>query len=152
MTLTPDQIAKIKARAEAATPGEWEHCDICDRAGDEGVPGVTAFRQNEECIIALADRKSEQPEQNSADMVFIARAREDIPALVASHESLEERVKVLEARLTPSLETKAALMGKFSILFPGVDDDGEEHMRQINVPWTTIKEIMAAIRALGAKP
>lgn len=49
-----------------------------------------------------------------------------------------EGVRLREA-LTPSAETKAAYMGEFRFQF------GEEFTP--NVPWTTIKEIMAAIRA-----
>jgi hypothetical protein len=47
--------------------------------------------------------------------------------------------------LTPSCETKAAYMSEFSIDVPMFDEHGEEFTQQINVPWTTIKEIMAAI-------
>jgi hypothetical protein len=47
--------------------------------------------------------------------------------------------------LTPSCETKAAYMSEFSIGFPMFDEHGEEFTQQINVPWTTIKEIMATI-------
>jgi hypothetical protein len=49
--------------------------------------------------------------------------------------------------LTPSAETKAAYIGEFSVPLPDIDNDGNEVMRSINVPWTTIKQIMAAIRA-----
>ncbi|AUQ89367.1 hypothetical protein PhaeoP24_00721 [Phaeobacter inhibens] len=52
----------------------------------------------------------------------------------------------LEA-LTPSDDTKVEYMGEFSMSFPEFDEDGEEVSRTINVPWTTIKEIMAAIRS-----
>jgi uncharacterized small protein (DUF1192 family) len=56
----------------------------------------------------------------------------------------------LEAALTPSEETKVAYMGEFSVPLPEIDDEGNEYTRQINVPWVTIKEIMAAIRARAA--
>ncbi|MEO3479440.1 hypothetical protein AAFO90_17375 [Phaeobacter sp. CAU 1743] len=52
----------------------------------------------------------------------------------------------LEA-LTPSGDTKAEYMGEFSMGFPEFDENGEEVTRTINVPWTTIKDIMAAVRA-----
>jgi len=51
------------------------------------------------------------------------------------------RIEQLEAALTPSAETKAAYMGEFRFIF------GEYTP---NVPWITIKEIMAAIRAYAA--
>jgi hypothetical protein len=53
--------------------------------------------------------------------------------------------------LTPSAETKAAYMGEFSFVIPQAQEDehGEavEVDQRVYVPWTTIKEIMAAIRA-----
>lgn len=65
---------------------------------------------------------------------------------VNSHASLVEEVERLREALTPSGETKAAYMGEFLIGLPDVDENGIEYTRKINVPWTTIKEIMAAIR------
>lgn len=56
----------------------------------------------------------------------------------------------LREALTPSAETKAAYMGEFRVPLPDRDEEGNEVMRHINVPWTTIKEIMAAIRARAA--
>ena len=47
--------------------------------------------------------------------------------------------------LSPSCETKAAYMSEFSIDIPMVDEHGDEFTQQIDVPWTTIKEIMATI-------
>ena len=61
------------------------------------------------------------------------------------------RVAVDEIRrqreaLTPSAETKAAYMGEFAVEVSETDDSGEEFDRKIYVPWTVIKQIMAAIR------
>jgi len=57
--------------------------------------------------------------------------------------------RLIEA-LTPSAETKAAYIGEFSFSIPDSDEDGEEAMRSITVPWTTVKQIMAAIRKRAA--
>lgn len=67
--------------------------------------------------------------------------------------TLKGRVAELEAGLTPSARTKAALIGEFSfaidVMEPDADgDDAEVVSREITVPWTTIKEIMSAIRRL----
>lgn len=64
--------------------------------------------------------------------------------------SLQARLKMMEEALTPSAETKAAYMGEFTIPWPVVGEDGNEYIIRINVPWTTIKELMAAIRARAA--
>lgn len=45
---------------------------------------------------------------------------------------------------------KAEYMGEFHVPLPDVDEDGNECTRRIMVPWTTIKEIMAAICARAA--
>ena len=69
----------------------------------------------------------------------------------------DERVKALEAEnarlreaLTPSGDTKAAYIGEFSMPSPIIDEHGDEVMLRPDIPWTTIKEIMAAIRARAA--
>lgn len=51
----------------------------------------------------------------------------------------------LEA-LTPSDETKAEFMGEFTMKLPEFGEDGEEVMRDLNIPWVVIKDIMGAIR------
>lgn len=57
----------------------------------------------------------------------------------------KEIAKLREA-LTPSADTKAAYIGEFSF---GVTlrAGNEEAHRSVEVPWTTVKEIMAAILA-----
>ncbi len=47
---------------------------------------------------------------------------------------------------TPSIATKQAYSGEFDFLIREVDEDGNDVGRRVTVPWTTIKEIMAAIR------
>lgn len=57
--------------------------------------------------------------------------------------------RVVEA-LTPSVDTKSAYMGNFQFNLPDHNEDGHEVMCKVNVPWITIKEIMAAIRKRAA--
>lgn len=57
--------------------------------------------------------------------------------------------EALEAALTPSAETKAAYIGEFN--FPVVARLGRDEVtRHVAVPWDTVKQIMAAIRAQAA--
>lgn len=65
---------------------------------------------------------------------------------------LEQRYEALTNATTPSAETKGAYIGEFSFVIQEMDEDGEERPRKVTVPWTTVKEIMAAIRteAYGA--
>ena len=67
--------------------------------------------------------------------------------------------KAVEA-LTPSGDTKAAYHGEFKFQVtqwrenedPDSDDEMEEYLADFTVPWTTVKKIMAAIRARAALP
>lgn len=67
----------------------------------------------------------------------------------------QPEVERLREALTPSGSTKAAYHGEFSFqLFEGVSSAGIDQYRKVYVPWDTVKEIMAAIkaRALSASP
>lgn len=73
----------------------------------------------------------------------------------AEHECAEIEARVtgeivawLREALEPSGETKAAYIGEFSFdaMVPDIDDENDELVpMKVDVPWTTIKEIMAAI-------
>ena len=59
---------------------------------------------------------------------------------------LRGKVERLQEALTPSGATKAAYIGEFSFGIEDRDEDGDECTRNVVVPWTTVKEIMGAIR------
>lgn len=63
----------------------------------------------------------------------------------------ETKLAAMREALEPSGDTKAAYMGEFKISLHRTDEAGDEYTEDVTVPWTTIKEIMAAIkaRALG---
>ena len=64
--------------------------------------------------------------------------------------ALEENERMREA-ITPSGATKAAYHGEFHFeTEAGVSDAGIEQYRKVYVPWDTVKQIMAAIRARAA--
>jgi hypothetical protein len=65
----------------------------------------------------------------------------------ARAERAEADEKALREALTPSEGTKAAYIGEFEFPVKAYDEDGEEVTFPASVPWTTIKEIMAAILA-----
>ncbi|WP_158920631.1 hypothetical protein [Streptomyces sp. NBRC 109706] len=80
--MSPERLAAIAARAEAATPGPWQY-DYADR---EVMTGHG---------IAVADI---HPADD--DGRFIAHTREDVDALLAEVERLRDRVDEVERRYT----------------------------------------------------
>lgn len=87
------------------------------------------------------DREVKHPENTTLELAqFLDRIRTEARA---------EADRLIEA-LTPSAETKGAYIGEFSFPIHDTDEDGEEVLRKITVPWTTVKEIMAAIRKRAA--
>ena len=61
-----------------------------------------------------------------------------------AHDLALENARLREA-LKPNGDTKAAFIGEFSFSIEMPDEDGEPQSVKIPVPWTTVKEIMAAI-------
>ncbi len=106
------------------------------------------------------ERDAARDDALAAEADADARARHASEAdhdLVAAEAQVAERdatIARLREALTPSDETKAAYIGEFDLPVADayLDDDGElvERDRIVMVPWTTIKEIMAAIRARAA--
>ena len=66
------------------------------------------------------------------------------------HATLTAERDALREALTPSAETKSAYIGEFKFSIPIALEDGEEGSQPVVVPWTTVKEIMAASRARAA--
>lgn len=63
-----------------------------------------------------------------------------------------EREAGLRGALTPDVRTKAAYMGEFFFEIDVLDEDGEPVTRRVDVPWATVKEIMAAITRKALEP
>lgn len=80
--------------------------------------------------------------------------------LAAENATLKREIAGLREALTPSGDTKAAYIGEFSFTVDFTNEDGEDTYMRVDVPWITVKEIMAAIldratqgaAALEAKP
>jgi hypothetical protein len=75
------------------------------------------------------------------------KAEEENNALVTRLKIAENDARALREALTPSADTKATYIGEFGHPVKAYDEDGEEITFPATVPWTTIKEIMAAILA-----
>lgn len=81
---------EIKARAEAATPGEWEAFQLWED-GDI-ITGGGNFEICTPEYDVCAYIKNSAPIRREADAAFIAHARQDIPDLLAEVERLRAQV------------------------------------------------------------
>jgi hypothetical protein len=94
--MTDEELAAIRERADAATPGPWNvfRGVIWGRAGSSGPYQLSiAKNANSSSVIedtGAADRRDRRIE---ADLGFIAHAREDIPALLAEIDQLHAEVR-----------------------------------------------------------
>lgn len=110
----------------------------------------------------LAEAEAHQRGDYDAHVAVKAFASHRIAAEQRGHaQGAAERAELVaevgryRGALEPSGDTKAAYMGEFSfnIIEAIFDEDDEvftEQQRKVYVPWTTVKEIMAAITARAA--
>lgn len=98
--MTNEQLAEIKARANAATAGPWTQMNGVNIFTDLGATnknGVTADRNDGWCIadtsegLTFVDGELVEMESNEQwdNAKFIAHARQDIPNLIAEVERLQ---------------------------------------------------------------
>lgn len=99
---------------------------------------LLALEEMDSAIAASADTAEVDVARHA-----LIRWREVLSAGAASR---QEAARLREA-LTPSGDTKAAYMGEFSFNLHRIDEFGDEYSEKVYVPWTTIKEIMAAVAA-----
>lgn len=88
--MTEQQLEAIRARCEAATPGEWRyavihghHLIVAPPDGPASISELGYFSLFEATGIS-----------NAADLGFVAHAREDVPALLAYIEELEADIRM----------------------------------------------------------
>lgn len=84
------------------------------------------------------------------DISRLTEVADAIEALQRDKAAAEAQVAALREALTPSGATKAAYIGEFKFAGIMLDADGDETAYKLTVPWTTTKEIMAAILARAA--
>lgn len=74
-----------------------------------------------------------------------------VDAWVERYTKAEAALDRMTLALTPSSVTKAALLGEFKFFEERFDDKGEAYTVDVTVPWTTVKDIMLAIRNLAGE-
>lgn len=132
--MTPEQLAAIKARADAATPGPWEtDRDRFDE--DEGFVWVIQNANLSEVGQGLwayvFEDACNNPENNAA---FIAHARQDIDDLIAALEATQAEVAALH-RMMESPEWQAQMAKSIAFFEAGFKgktlDEIDEQQRVI---------------------
>lgn len=107
----------------------------------------------------LDDRDEERADYHEAAVArdgagFLGSVAGCIEWLASDLKTAEADARRLRAALTPSAETKAAYIGEFSFKVEreAYDEDGEDisFTETLTVPWDTVKQIMAAVRAYAA--
>lgn len=89
--MTDDELKAIEARANAATPGEWQvGPEIPLAKGREGLMHINAGDYGEVARLLSYLQDAELAGRWRADAQFIAHAREDIPKLIAEIRRLRE--------------------------------------------------------------
>ena len=90
--LTPEQVAAIAARADAATPGPFY---VQEHEWPERMFPIMAAGDPTTAIAYVGFQNG----PNLENARFFAFARTDVPALVASHEALRATVEALRESL-----------------------------------------------------
>jgi len=153
---SPDRIARTMLEAAAALQSKDEQIERLTRERDEvsssleyllvGYVGRYCDPVPEwQPLPTLGGIISQLDNAMTVTTTFKDRAEDaeqQVQKLTAENERLREA-------MTPSVDTNAAYMGEFSFGIT-LSAGGEEDYRRIMVPWTTIKEIMAAIRDRAA--
>lgn len=136
--MTPERLAEIRARADAATPGEWKVGESHPFGGNTPVVVPDNVDSDRWIIDAL----------EHADAEFIARARDDIDALLADNARLQNLVAgLLEegAARDPVVEAAQAWRIAHDDYHQGVPSDSTEELQEACMD--THAALMAALDA-----
>lgn len=96
MILSKDEVAAIMERLRPVTPGPW----LYDPEESE------VYFEDADIPCLVAELQLNSADDPSADGIFIAHARTDIPRLIATVEQLDRENQELRAKLCPSANTK----------------------------------------------
>lgn len=95
--MTNEELAAIRARAEAATPGPWLVDADFGLASAPGIVPAGFPKTHKRPIVGNSETRGGVWDD---DATFIAHAREDIPALMAEIDRLRDRMAALNAMLS----------------------------------------------------
>jgi hypothetical protein len=89
---------------------------------------------------------------NHEEAYQLACLKREESNLARAYLELKARCEALWYALIPTTETKAAFLGAFHFETEHMDAEGNPYVQRYTVPWTTIKEIMTAIRTFTHSP
>jgi hypothetical protein len=123
--MTPERLAEIAARAEAATEGPWgSHRDLAGvytvQVNPRVIPGFGSVTEGD-----VAQILTREDDKAYANVRFIAHAREDMPALLA-------RIAELETALAAAGRSLSSFI--FDSDDPGVDALGAQWLYHQALP------------------
>lgn len=135
-------IADLQARIEHLTRGCAKQNDEVSQALGKAL-GYPWFKNDQANFPGATEANGVCVGEHVAESLA-----DEAAAKIADLQAGLERVK---GALTPSSETKAAHMGEFSFPITEWDHEAQEEVtRMVPVPWDTVKQIMAAIKACAA--
>jgi hypothetical protein len=91
--VTPEELAAIKARAEAATPGPWGTNEFLYAPGEWSMAIAPVNGHGGWIGGGVAVAFPHEDGHQAQDATFIAASREDVPALVAEVERLRQALE-----------------------------------------------------------
>ena len=109
--VTPERLAEIEARANAAgreCPGEWR---VCEYPEDAGISCVES-----EGGVVVMEATNDKGEPSVAVAEFIAAARQDVPDLCAALRESQAEARAWEERCRAAVDTGQALGGQVATL------------------------------------
>ena len=152
-------IDDIRRDREAGTPGDWIALNMTHEEGRPMTHEELGEYVKNSLNMGVPDKflfVSGEGDNGSVDVCHVgngpkggwnARRIARVPQLEAAYIEQAAEIERLREALEPSGSTKYAYSGEFEFTQVGFDEDGDEVHQGVTVPWTTIKDIMAAISA-----
>lgn len=141
--MTPEQLAEIKARAAAATPGPWEYIENRFNVEDDNGDHIGSIRAIEARMWIAAVDDVHPPEEAEGNALFIAHARTDIPMLIDEI----ERLRAENARLIDGLKPFALTADYWDKLVRQGESFGAEDVVPMRIePYREARAILASIK------
>ena len=97
--MTAEDLAAMKARAEAATPEPWIYEEDKEGSSMGWIQGLNKGAHYEESLFDVNGDSAQQ----YINAEFCAHARTDLPALLAAYEALQKRCDEAEGLLKTAL-------------------------------------------------